>query len=102
MKLRPEAAGFYINRAYLRYMNDDIHGAFEDYDRAIGLEPANTAAIFNRGLLRAEVHDTNRAIDDFSRVLDLDCEDYKDALQPRHTPFRNRVVPKLHWPISTK
>lgn len=77
VKLRPEAAGFYINRAYLRYMNDDIHGAFEDYDRAIGLEPANTAAIFNRGLLRAEVHDTNRAIDDFSRVLDLDCEDYK-------------------------
>lgn len=77
VKLRPEAAGFYINRAYLRYMNDDIRGAFEDYDRAIGIEPSNTAAIFNRGLLRAEVHDTNRAIDDFSKVLDLDSEDYK-------------------------
>lgn len=77
IKLQPQWAGFFINRAYLRYVTDDFQGAFADYDYAIQLEPDNTTAIFNRGLLRAEVHDTNRAIDDFSTVLKLRRDDYK-------------------------
>lgn len=77
IKLQPHWVGFFINRAYLRYMNDDFQGSFADYDYAIQLEPDNTTALFNRGLLRAEVHDTNRAIDDFTTVLRLKHNDYK-------------------------
>ncbi len=77
IKLQPQYPGFFINRAYLRYMTDDFNGAFADYDYALQLDPNNTMAIFNRGLLRAEVHDNNKAITDFSRVLALDPEDYK-------------------------
>lgn len=77
IKLQPENAGFYINRAYLRYMTDDIYGAFDDYEHALKLNPLNTLALFNRGLLRAEVHDTNKAIEDFSSVINLNPDDYK-------------------------
>ena len=47
-----------------------------DYDYAIQLEPLNATALFNRGLLRAEVHDNNKAIDDFTQVLNLDRNNY--------------------------
>lgn len=77
IKLQPKYAGFFINRAYLRYMTDDFQGAFADYDYALQLEPRNTMALFNRGVLRAEVHDTNRAIDDFTSVLNINRDDYK-------------------------
>ncbi|MDE5671912.1 MAG: tetratricopeptide repeat protein, partial [Duncaniella sp.] len=77
IKLQPENAGFYINRAYLRYMTDDIYGAFDDYEHALQLDPLNSLALFNRGMLRAEVHDTNKAIADFSSVINLNPDDYK-------------------------
>ncbi|MBD5254177.1 MAG: tetratricopeptide repeat protein [Barnesiella sp.] len=77
IKLQPRYAGFFINRAYLRYMTDDYYGAMADYDYALQLEPSNTVALFNRGLLRSEVHDINKAIDDFSQVLRIDPMEYK-------------------------
>lgn len=77
IKIQPNYAGYYINRAYLRYMNDDFYGAFADYDHAISLDPMNTMAIFNRGLLRAEVHYTNKAIEDFTTVININGNDYK-------------------------
>lgn len=77
IKLEPRFAGFFINRAFLRYNLDDYFGAMADYDYAIQLDPLNSVALFNRGLLRAEVHDNDKAIDDFSRVLSLNNNDYK-------------------------
>ncbi|MCH5326954.1 MAG: tetratricopeptide repeat protein [Duncaniella sp.] len=77
IRLQPHFAGFFINRAFLRYMTDDFQGAFADYDYALQLEPENTLALFNRGLLRSEVHDTDKALADFNRVLQLNPDDYK-------------------------
>ncbi|MDE6484296.1 MAG: tetratricopeptide repeat protein [Duncaniella sp.] len=77
IKLQPRYAGFFINRAFLRYMTDDYYGAMADYDYALQLEPDNTVALFNRGMLRSEVHDINKAIDDFSQVLRIDPTEYK-------------------------
>ncbi len=77
IKLEPHFAGFFINRAFLRYNLDDYFGAMADYDYAVQLDPLNSVALFNRGLLRAEVHDNDKAIDDFSRVLSLNSNDYK-------------------------
>lgn len=77
IKLQPRYAGFFINRAFLRYNLDDYFGAMADYDYAIGLDPANNVAYFNRGLLRAEVHDNDKAISDFSKVIQFDPNDYR-------------------------
>lgn len=77
IKLQPKYAGFFINRAFLRYMTDDFQGAFADYDYALQLEPENTIAMFNRGLMRTEVHETDKAVADFTNVLAIDPEDYK-------------------------
>ncbi|WP_297071510.1 tetratricopeptide repeat protein [uncultured Duncaniella sp.] len=77
VKLSPDFPGYYINRAFLRYMTDDFYGAFDDYDHALKLDPTNSMALFNRGLLRAEVHDTNKAIEDFTSVINLNPDDYK-------------------------
>ncbi len=43
-----------------------------DYNYSLELEPKNTAALFNRALLRYEVKDLARAEDDLSAVLSLD------------------------------
>lgn len=72
IKLQPRYAGFFINRAYLRYMLDDYFGAMADYEYAIGLDPLNVTAYFNRGLLRTEARDNDKAIEDFTKVLQLD------------------------------
>ncbi len=77
IKLQPQFAGFFVNRAFLRYNLDDYFGAMADYDYAIQLDPMNLAALFNRGLLRSEVQDNNKAIDDFSQVLQLEPNNYK-------------------------
>ena len=67
--LEPRYAGYFINRAFMKYNLDDYFGAMADYDYAIGLDPSSQEAHFNRGLLRAEVGDNNKAITDFSFVL---------------------------------
>lgn len=77
IKLQPKYAGFYINRAFLRYNLEDYFGAMEDYDYAIDLEPLNSVARFNRALLLSEVNANDRALEDFSAVLDLDPKDYR-------------------------
>jgi len=53
----------------MKYNLDDYFGAMADYDYAIGLDPTSQEAHFNRGLLRAEVGDNNKAITDFDFVL---------------------------------
>ena len=67
--LEPRFAGYFINRAFMKYNLDDYFGAMADYDYALSLEPTSVEAHFNRGLLRAEVGDNNKAITDFDYVL---------------------------------
>lgn len=77
IRLLPQHAGLYINRAFIRYKLDSYNGAMEDYDYALTLDPLNKTALFNRGLLLAEVAANDRALDDFNRVLELDPNDYR-------------------------
>lgn len=77
IKLRPHTAGLYINRAFLRYNQDNYKGAMADYDYALSLEPLNATALFNRGLLLTEVSANDLALEDFNRVLSLNPDDYR-------------------------
>ena len=45
-----------------------------DYDMAIDLDPDNFLAHYNRGLLRVQVGDDNRAISDFDYVIKMEPE----------------------------
>ncbi len=90
IKLQPRYAGYFINRAFLRYNLHDYFGAMADYDYAIALDPLNMTAYFNRGLLRAEVNDNDRAVEDFSKVLELDPDDVR-ALYNRSRVLRSKL-----------
>ena len=43
-----------------------------DYDLALDIDPNNFIGHYNRGLLRAQVGDDNRAIEDFNFVLEIE------------------------------
>ena len=94
--LEPRYAGYFINRAYMKYNLDDYFGAMADYDYAIGLDPASQEAHFNRGLLRAEVGDNNKAISDFDFVLKANPSNFmalynRALLHMRTGQFREAV-----------
>ena len=72
IKLEPHYAGYFINRAFMKYKLDDYFGAMADYDYAVSLDPTNVTAYYNRALLKMEVSENNKAIDDFSYVLRSD------------------------------
>lgn len=88
IKLEPNNAGYFINRAFMKYKLDDYFGAMADYDYAIGLDPASMEGHFNRGLLLAEVGDNNKAINDFSYVLKGEPDNFM-ALYNRAMLFFN-------------
>ena len=94
--LEPRYAGYFINRAFMKYNLDDYFGAMADYDYAIGLDPASQEAHFNRGLLRAEVGDNNKAISDFDFVLKSNPSNFmalynRALLHMRTRQFREAV-----------
>ena len=72
IRLRPEVADLYVNRAFIRYNSDDFFGAMSDYNYAIELDPKNTSALFNRALLRYEVKDLARSEADMTAVLEIE------------------------------
>lgn len=76
VRLFPEHADLFLNRAFLKYRNDDYFGAMNDYNEALRIDPYNSAALFNRGLLRFEVMELDDAAEDFSKVLDLDGSNF--------------------------
>lgn len=104
IKLLPQMAGLYVNRAFLRYNLDDYFGAMADYDYAITLDPTDPTAYFNRALLRTEVADNDRAIADFSTVLRIDPDDvrslYNRAMLYRTTRQYDKAIADINRVIE--
>ena len=67
-----------------------------DYDAALEIEPGNYIGHFNRGLLRAQVGDDNRAIEDFNFVLQQEPDNvialYNRALLLEQTGDYNGAI----------
>lgn len=76
LRLEPRETSLYINRAFMRYNDDDLFGAMADYNYAIDLEPDNRAAIYNRALLRMQVLDLTNALNDFTTILSWDPDNF--------------------------
>ena len=93
IRLLPRVAGLYINRAYLRYKQDDYFGAMADYEYALQLEPLNRVALFNRALLEMETQANDKALADLDRLIDLDPTDTRARYNRsvvNHLKGRNR------------
>ena len=51
-------------------------GAMADYDYILKLDPDNTMTYYNRGLLRMQVGERNKAISDFTKVIKAEPDNY--------------------------
>lgn len=89
IKLQPDMAGLFVNRAYIRYLRNDWYGAMEDFDNALQLDPANKQARFNRALLEMEVSDYDHALRDFTELLNQNPNDLR-ARYNRAVIYMNR------------
>ncbi len=79
----PALAGLYRARGYARQRADQPDAALADYDRALRLDPDDSYALYNRGLLHLAANRFDPAIADLSRSI---------ALRPDNpAAYRNRA-----------
>jgi tetratricopeptide (TPR) repeat protein len=71
MKLAPQLAHIYYNRANLLVMSDRLPEAFDDYTRAIELNPHFAEAYDHRGLVQIYMKDTRKGYLDISKAGEL-------------------------------
>jgi tetratricopeptide (TPR) repeat protein len=72
VKLAPEFPACYFIRGNIKYFGlKDLSGAISDYDQAISLNKDFAEAHHNRGLLRTDLKDNNRAKKDLNRAAKL-------------------------------
>ena len=60
----------YRRRGFAKLKQEDWHGAIDNFDRVLSLNPKSAEAYLNRGLARAMLGDEQGAIDDFDRAID--------------------------------
>jgi tetratricopeptide (TPR) repeat protein len=66
-----ERADIFAARGYAYHRMGEYQKALADYDQAIGLDPADSYALYNRGLIYHRFGDRQRAIADYSASLKL-------------------------------
>lgn len=68
---------FYAARGQARAASGDLSGAVEDFTAALGKNPHNAAAAYNRGNARFALHQYDQAISDYSLALETDVANAK-------------------------
>ena len=81
IKLYPEFAEAYYNRANLMAISGKLPEAYDDYTRAIELDPALGEAYYNRGLVQIFMKDTRKGCLDLSKAGELGIESAYDILR---------------------
>ncbi|MBR4994631.1 MAG: tetratricopeptide repeat protein [Alistipes sp.] len=81
IKLYPDFAYSYYNRAGLYAISGKYPEAFEDYSKAIELHPSFGEAYYNRGLVQIYMKDTHKGCLDLSKAGELGIEDAYEALK---------------------
>lgn len=77
IKLNPDYANAYNNRAKVRHELGDFPGAIEDYTEAILLNPKCSHYHKNRGIISCKLGDYRGAQADHSRAIQLDPNNYQ-------------------------
>ena len=71
LKLFPDFAHLYYNRANLQALSGNLPDAFEDYSKAIALNPSFAEAYYNRGVVQIFMKDTRKGCLDLSKAGEL-------------------------------
>ena len=81
IKLYPDFAYSYYNRANLYAISNMLPEAYDDYTRAIELNPSFGEAYYNRGLVQIFMKDTRKGCLDLSKAGELGVENAYEALR---------------------
>ena len=81
IKLYPEFAISYYNRANLLALSGQLPEAFADYSKAIELNPWFAEAYYNRGLIQIFMKDTRKGCLDISKAGELGIDGAYDILR---------------------
>lgn len=81
IKLYPDFAFAYYNRANLHALSGALPEAYDDYTRAIELNPYFAEAYYNRGLIQIFMKDTRKGCLDISKAGELGIEHAYQMLQ---------------------
>ena len=71
LKLYPDMAHAYYNRANLKALSGELPEAFDDYTKAIDLNPSFAEAYYNRGIIQIFMKDTRKGCLDLSKAGEL-------------------------------
>lgn len=81
IKLFPDFAYSYYNRANLHAISGRLPDAYDDYTRAIELNPNFGEAYYNRGLVQIFMRDTHKGCLDLSKAGELGIEESYETLK---------------------
>ena len=81
VKLFPDFAYAYYNRANLLALSGSLPEAFEDYTKAISLNPAFAEAYYNRGIIQLFMKDTRKGCLDLSKAGKLGITEAYEVLK---------------------
>ena len=81
IKLFPNFAYSYYNRANLLAISGQLPDAYDDYTRAIELNPNFGEAYYNRGLVQIFMRDTHKGCLDLSKAGELGIEEAYETLK---------------------
>lgn len=81
IKLYPDFAYSYYNRANLLALSGKLPEAYEDYTRAVELNPSLAEAYYNRGLVQIFMKDTRKGCLDLSKAGELGILQAYDVLK---------------------
>jgi tetratricopeptide (TPR) repeat protein len=81
IKLFPDFAYSYYNRANLLAISGQLPDAYDDYTRAIELNPNFGEAYYNRGLVQIFMRDTHKGCLDLSKAGELSIEEAYETLK---------------------
>lgn len=85
----PAAAMLHLSAGARLHVEGRLEDAVAEYEQAIGLDPKNPDAFYNRGLAREEIGESRRALRDFDAALRLKPE------QPEALYHRGNVLDDL-------
>jgi tetratricopeptide (TPR) repeat protein len=82
IRLKPQYAQAYNNRAIAYHLLRQFNRALTDYNLAIQINPKLTEAYYNRGITFNEIGQMSRAVDDFTQAINLNPK-YAEAFTNR-------------------